>query len=168
MTHGQSIPFDLKDVRTVFYDLHDPDKLEAAQTELAQKARAIEENSGEVRNPITVARDVNLLQQSDDPETQVAGAVLSAVNDLRDEVRAIGRRIDGASTRAKISDYVSPATAESRIRKLFRSDGASFTVDEVASRAGAPPDWIKARLTRLVDEGVIFRVGEDRYTSIPF
>ena len=92
MTHGESIPFDIKDVRTVFYDLHDPDLLEAAQAELQQKVRAIELNPSDVRNPITVARNVALLQQSDDPQEQTAGAILEAINDVRDEMRALKQR----------------------------------------------------------------------------
>jgi hypothetical protein len=91
MTIGQPMPFDLKDVRTVFYDLNDPDKLEAAQQDLDLKAKAIEANPGEIRNPITAARNVTLLQQSEDPEVQVVGEMLSAISDLRDEVRAAVR-----------------------------------------------------------------------------
>src|SRR4051794_3578774 len=90
ITYGVGIPFDVKDVRTVFYDLHDPDKLELAQEDLAQKVRAIEANPKDVRNPITVARDVSLLQQSDDPNVQATGELLAVVSDLRDAARALG------------------------------------------------------------------------------
>lgn len=88
MVHGETLPFDLKDVRTVFYDLHDPDKLEGAQKELGQKVDAIEASPTDVRNPITVARNATLLKQSEDPEIQAAGTVLAAVNELRDEMRS--------------------------------------------------------------------------------
>jgi hypothetical protein len=76
MAAGQDIPFDVKDVRTVFYDLHDPDKLELAQRDLTEKVRAIEANPTEIRNPITVASDLSVLRRSDDPEARVAGALL--------------------------------------------------------------------------------------------
>jgi hypothetical protein len=165
MTHGQDIPFDLKDVRTVFYDLHDPDKLEAAQEELKQKVVAIEANPAEIRNPITVARDVNLLQQSDDPEAQVAGAVLSAINDLRDELRSVGRRV-GAAERASFQQS-GPATSLRRMQELFTSSGEQFTTEEVADHANAPVDWTESRLRRMVEEGGVYNV-DGKWTSIPF
>ena len=96
MTFGETIPFDIKDVRTVFYDLQDPDRLELAQQDLRQKVIAIEQNPGDVRNPITVARNVTLLQQSDDPADHDAGAVLAALNDVRDDIRALAMRLPAA------------------------------------------------------------------------
>jgi hypothetical protein len=134
MTHGQAIPFDLKDVRTVFYDLHDPDKLEAAQHNLAQMVEAIESNPGEVRNPITVARNATLLQQSDDPEIQATGAVLSAVNDLRDEMRGLLRRQESVS-----SPSVLAAEHRKRIRAFLDASPGQYTTEEVAAHVRCVP-----------------------------
>jgi hypothetical protein len=93
MAAGQDIPFDVKDVRTVFYDLHDPDKLELAQRDLTEKVRAIEANPTEIRNPITVASDLSVLRRSDDPEARVAGALLDELAQLREEIRSLGGRL---------------------------------------------------------------------------
>jgi hypothetical protein len=163
MTFGETIPFDLKDVRTVFYDLHDPDKLEAAQEDLAQKVKSIQDNPSEIRNPITVARNVNLLQQSDDPEAQAAGAVLSAINDLRDEMRLLGRRVSAAEA----AERSASDTARERIRDLFERSADSFTTQEVAAHAGAPAAWTASTLRDMVERKEIFQVG-GKWTSIPF
>jgi hypothetical protein len=155
MTFGESIPFDLKDVRTVFYDLHDPDKLEAAQQELRQKVDAIEASPNDVRNPITVARNATLLQQSDDPDIQAAGAVLSAVSELRDEMRSLLRRHSAPEPDTRvISPYSDgPEEAEDLIRVLFRRHaGDVFDTEDVAQYARAPLGWTKKALERLAED----------------
>ncbi len=168
MTVGESIPFDVKDVRTVFYDLHDPDKLEAAQQELGQKVDAIEANPNDIRNPITVARNATLLQQSDDPDIQAAGAVLSAVNELRDEMRNMflhREATDGHGVRAS-----SELDALRLIRELFMTSGnRSFTTEEVIQHAGSPPGWTQRRLQRLAADPneEIFAVN-GKWSSVPF
>jgi hypothetical protein len=166
MTFGESIPFDLKDVRTVFYDLHDPDKLEAAQIELAQKVRAIEENPSDVRNPITVTRNVTLLQQSDDPEQQATGAVLSTINELRDEMRALSRSVSAVQSDS-LSRHVTAPEALLRITELFERDMRPWTTEEVVAHARAPATWVESKLQSMLKRGTIYRV-DGRWSSIPF
>jgi hypothetical protein len=163
MTFGQAIPFDLKDVRTVFYDLHDPDKLEAAQAELAQKVRAIEENPADVRNPITVARNVSLLQQSDDPDARAAGTVLEAVNDLRDELRALGRRVAATAPPPLALDV-----ARERIMAIIAS-GGQHTTEEVANLAETPLRWTEQALRLLASRAdpQVYSV-DGKWSDIPF
>jgi hypothetical protein len=164
MTSGETIPFDLKDVRTVFYDLHDPDKLEAAQQDLAQKVDAIEANPGDVRNPITVARNVTLLQQSDDPEIQAAGAVLSAVNDLRDEMRGLLRRQADSERPA-----VSANEARRAVGAVFERSGEQFTTEQVAALAGTPIRWTDKLLKGWAREpNINVHEVDGKWSSIPF
>ncbi len=163
MTFGETLPFDLKDVRTVFYDLHDPDKLEAAQAELKLKVKATEQNPADIRNPITVARDVSLLQESDDPETQERGAVLSAVNELKDEVRALSRQ-----RAAEPSATHDPAPREARrIGELIHSLD-DFTLEDAISRINAPPAWIERQLEDRVEAGDLHRLRNGMYSKLPF
>jgi hypothetical protein len=97
ITSGQEIPFDVANMRAVPYALDDPDALEVAQAELDRKVMAIEENDWKAApNPISAARDVWLLQESEQPELREAGALLAAMGEVRDEVRALGRRVPPA------------------------------------------------------------------------
>lgn len=143
MTHGRELPFDTKDVRTVFYDLHDPDKLEEAQEELEQKVQAMEDNAGEVRNPITVVRDVTLLQQSDNPDIQAAGAVLEAIGDLRDEVRRLGAA-QGTLRQSALKEVL----------VVVGRDGP-VSVRELAEGLGVAPGSISGVVKRLEQQGLI-------------
>jgi hypothetical protein len=84
-------------MRAIAYALDDPDLLEEAQNELARKVKAIEDSDGAGPNPISAARDVWLLRGSDEPEVRRAGELLAAVGDLRDEMRALVRRMTPAA-----------------------------------------------------------------------
>jgi hypothetical protein len=168
MTEGHGIPFDVKDVRTVFYDLHDPDKLEAAQADFRQKVKAMEANPGDVRNPITAARNVTLLQQSDDPQLQTAGQVLSALNDLRDEVRGlIGRHADYLPDHAAANPR--PLWGGARGRPggiigratLAALEASPYSVGEpelherVEESVAVPPAMFRNVLLAMAEEGAI-------------
>lgn len=158
MTFGQEIPFDLKDVRTVFYDLNDPDKLEDAQRDLALKVKAIEANPGEIRNPITAARNVTLLQKSDDPDVRAAGEMLSAINDLREEVRAATRRppyvaiaSGGPSRRLTTVDTLARLESMHRAGRLNNR-----TAEDIADEIGTSTNVVNALIASLAskDDGL--------------
>lgn len=101
ITKGNEIPFDVANMRAVFYALDDPDALEAAQEEFTQMVQSIEESGWQAGpNPISFARDVWLLRQSGEPEAQDAAAFLAAMNEVRDEVRALSRRVDSSPRRS--------------------------------------------------------------------
>jgi hypothetical protein len=161
MVEGQELPFDLKDVRTVFYDIHDPDKLESAQEDLSQKVIAIEASGEPVRNPITVARNVTLLRESDDPDVQAAGAVLSAISDIREEMRELRRFV------ARPRPRVAPAAvARQRIKRLLAS-GGTYTTNEVAKACDAPLGWVESTLGAMAEAKQIYAV-DGGWSEIPF
>jgi hypothetical protein len=95
ITEGQEIPFDVSNMRAISYALDDPDTLQVAREELERKVEAIESNGWQAAaNPISAARDVWLLQESEQPEVRKAGDLLASIGELRDEVRALSRRVD--------------------------------------------------------------------------
>jgi hypothetical protein len=169
MTKAQTIPFDVKDVRTVFYDLTDPDALEEAQAELADKVDAVEKGAP-VRNPITVARNVTLFQRSDDPDKQELGDILEVLTDMREEMRSLGRRVDRAERTARRTP--APPIARQRIEKLLEASPDNLSVDDVIVRAdlaGMPPKWVHDYLEELVaSRRGVYRVDGDKYSSVPF
>jgi len=179
ITAGEQIPFDVANMRAVQYALDDPDLLEQAQEELDRKAAAIEENGGSTAlNPITVARDVSLLRESDKPELRHAGDVLAALHDLRDEVTALGRRInDGRSTNADAMGAPSKAPRAEKARLIARTLAASeipsgglgilvalqeagpLTNREISEYAAFAPSTVSRYLRQLENARMVERVG---------
>lgn len=161
ITRGQEIPFDVANMRAVPYALDDPDALEFAQEDLARKVKAIERGGWRAApNPITAARRVALLQESEQPEIKEAGDILAAVGELRDEIRSLSRRLNQGETQADpqleraVIDAVSendPITAEDLRRHL-----PPLTIMELAELLSK---LLKAKEIYLVD---------GKYSMIPF
>lgn len=105
---------------------------------------------------------MTLLQQSDDPEQRTAGAMLEAINDLRDEVRRI----------ALPASRPSPSRAASRqvILHLLAA-GEPLTREEIGDRIRGvtgtlvSQDMVWRRLRSLEVDGEVERVGTDRWTA---
>jgi hypothetical protein len=94
ITKGQVIPFDVANMRAVQYALDDPDALEEAQDDLRKKVAAIEDSGFKAApNPVSAAVDVALLQGSDEPRARETGETLASLQELRDDVRNLARRI---------------------------------------------------------------------------
>jgi hypothetical protein len=121
ITAGETIPFDVANMRAIVYALDDPDVLEEAQEELARKVAAIEQSDGAGPNPITAARDVWLLRASDEPQVREAGELLALVSDLRDEMRSLVRRM---------TPLTPPPTLASLLDTPPRSETAGHTIVE--------------------------------------
>lgn len=91
LTDGESIPFDVKDVRTVYYSLSDPDMLENAREQFKAVVEEVEKSPDEDKqNPVAVVRHLRLLEGSTDPQTAQIGEVLAAVASLGEQVRTLG------------------------------------------------------------------------------
>jgi hypothetical protein len=149
ITAGQDIPFDVANMRAVPYALDDPDALEAAQAELGRKVEAIEDSEWKAApNPISVALDVWLLQESEQPEAREMGEVLSAVGELRDEVRGLARRVPAAETHdpvlpEAVARFLIDAAEPVRIRQIALNVDASERLVEIALRQLVAEDRVE-------------------------
>ena len=102
---GQEIPFDVANVRAVQYSLDDPDALEAGRGDLQRKAEAIGRTDRPSSNPISAARDLQLLRTSGEPRLELEGEILSAIADLRVEVQTLAKRMDERRSRGSAATF---------------------------------------------------------------
>ena len=86
---GEKVPFDVKDMRTVRYDLSDPDKLEDAQKTLHKYAMYALANPGKLESPLSQAKRFEAVAKSDDPVTESNVQVTEALQDLSTEIRRV-------------------------------------------------------------------------------
>lgn len=100
---GDAIPFDVAATRVVLVDHHDLDSVEAAKMEITKQIRAAEKDAANVDTPISVALDLQLLKQSDDPEKRSLADLMSMVAEVRTSVAGIEKVIAGIS-RVQIRD----------------------------------------------------------------
>jgi hypothetical protein len=83
---GLKIPFDVSQMRTIPYNLADPDDLSEARALLERQIIAVEKNPDLADNPITTAVEMKALAQSDDPVSKSNAEILTAVNEIRNEI----------------------------------------------------------------------------------
>lgn len=157
ITKGISIPFDVANMRAVQYVLTDPDQLEAAQAELEEKVKSIEDSGFEAApNPITAARDVVVLRESEKPEARDAGELLHAFAQVQDEVRRLSRRVEAKGP----TYFASPATGSSylgeSIPNAYAGEGVpndlttnwvSLIGSDDETQATGARQWVVDRLT---------------------
>ena len=66
ITKGQTIPFDVSGIRTVFFDLQDPDSIAEAKDEVARQVEALERDSSNLQTPISIPLELQRIRQSGD------------------------------------------------------------------------------------------------------
>lgn len=145
ITAGEEIPFDIANMRAVSYALDDPDLLESAQEELDRKVKAIEDADWVAApNPISAARDVSLLQESEQPEVRAEGDLLAAVNELRDEVRTISKR-------ASLHDRGVQRPVREAVMSCLLED-ETWTIPDISDRLGISRATVAGALSVLLQE----------------
>lgn len=89
---GGHVPFDVKDMRVIRYNIADPDELESAQRKLRDFADHVAANPGKVVTPLSSAERFATVASSTDPVAESNVRVVQAINDLTAHVkRALAR-----------------------------------------------------------------------------
>lgn len=129
---GEQPPFDVANVRAVPYALDDPDALEHAKTELRQKAEAVEMATHTAPNPITAATDLQLLRGSQAPESELVAEILTAVADLRVEVRALSDKLADQSSASPSPRQISRSAIKigDQVAHASFGDGEVVQIDD--------------------------------------
>lgn len=90
---GEHLPFDVGHVRAIAFSVSDPDLLEEARADLKKKVGAIERATRPASNPIHAALNLRTLRDSDVPEAELAGTILSEIADIRVELQSLNQRL---------------------------------------------------------------------------
>lgn len=85
MADGQRLPFDIQNLRTIFFTHTDLDSVHEAKQALAAMARSLEEG-GRVETPMTYTLDLQSLRQSEDSEAR-------GIADIIDELASLKRAV---------------------------------------------------------------------------
>lgn len=91
---GEPIPFDVAPTRTIYVDHHDLDSVEEAKNEIVKQIKIVEKDVSEIDTPISVALDLQLLRQSDNPEQRSLADLVDAISDLRSGLISIEKKIN--------------------------------------------------------------------------
>jgi len=81
--NDQEIPFDISAARIIPVDYRDLDSVEEAKAELTKQIKAIEENSGDVDTPVSMAVDLKELRASKNPVAKSNAEIIERLQDIR-------------------------------------------------------------------------------------
>lgn len=90
---GESLPFDVAEMRTIPLDHTDLDSVEQAKKAIVQQIKAVEKNPDKIETPISVSLDMQQLRSSGDPEDNMLADILNAIRDLKLETSGIRNQV---------------------------------------------------------------------------
>jgi len=90
---GEQIPFDVAGTRTISIDVNDLDSVDQAKKELMKQVESIERGKAEADTPISVALDLKILRESENPEQRSLADVVGALSELRSVIIGIEKKV---------------------------------------------------------------------------
>jgi hypothetical protein len=106
-------PFDIKDMRTISYDISHPGKLEQAQRQLAAFAKSALADPASIETPLRSAQQFEAVQASGDLVAQTNVQIMEAIDELRQEVKSLS---DSAMLRQTIDRLLGELAESSKSR----------------------------------------------------
>ncbi len=147
--------FDLKDMRLVQYNLHDPDELEKSQKALKEFTAFVMATPDKAKTPLADARRFAQIADSFDPVAESNAEVIEQLRSLRTEVR---RAIRGTTPRSSTPPDFNRANVAS-LRKIIEHAAARGALlpadlDSAITRHTSEKfdDWAREILAGIIDE----------------
>jgi hypothetical protein len=100
------IPFDVAHQRTIFYDHQDLDSVARVKEELSRQIKSVEKNPGDVDSPLSDALLLKALRQAEDPIARSNMEILSALEEMRHEIRVLYATVNAVGLQASIPHRV--------------------------------------------------------------
>lgn len=88
ITAGQTVPFDVGHLRTVYFNLGDPDDLEEAREELTKHVEALQ-GVDEVETPVKASLGLQQALESTDPATAGNAEILAELQSVRADLERL-------------------------------------------------------------------------------
>ena len=145
---SDKIPFDIKDMRIITYDITDPDEIEAAKTSITRSADYARKNPDKLETPLTASEKFSSVTGSTDPVAESNVRVMEAIEELTSEVKKALRPRNVQLTRP-----VAESALEEDVRsyqKIIRSvmSRSQLILQDLANTltvgtSGSFDDWVR-------------------------
>ena len=86
---GDQIPFDVAGTRTIMIDHNDLDSVEEAKKQIIEQIKHTERNPDKIDTPISVALDLQILKQSENPEQRSIADLVSSFAEMKQDIAGI-------------------------------------------------------------------------------
>lgn len=163
---GEAIPFDVKDMRVVRYDITDADNMDEARAQLRKFAKFADENPGQMATPLSAGAEFQAVKSSTNPVAESNVLILDAIRGLRAEVHRLnGQRRRIAISRDRAIELAEKSADHRSMRKIIGRiavDGR-LTADDLRSTVTPSTSpvfdsWLKELLSSILgdtEDGVL-------------
>lgn len=162
---GDQIPFDVAGTRTVHVDHQDLDSVEEAKREIIKQIQAVEKDVSQVETPISVALDLQILRQSENPEQRSIADLVSAISGLRTGIAGIEKRLSDPESLLPPS-YIDHLAMRLTRRTPFLPPPVLYELREIVNQLAVIEPTAKNRKEYMKLREMLVRVSSyiDRYT----
>ena len=147
---SEEIPFDVKDIRIVSYDIADLDDVEEAQKLLKEYANFAMQNPDGMETPLTSARRFIDIEGSTDPVAESNVRVMQAIDELSLEVKKVIRGRNGITRAVRLqtgrakADMASLQEIVDRVVESERALPADFDSVITQETSAGFDEWVRA------------------------
>lgn len=121
---SQKIPFDIAGLRTISLNHHDLDSVERCKNELENQIQSIAEGADAVESPVSVAVNVQALQQSAMPMEKSLAEIMNMLQGLSRKVSELdSQRYVVSSQPLRYATLLTPTVSGGEINPLLTSPG---------------------------------------------
>ncbi len=96
LEEGESLPFDVKDLRTIWIKHGNWGNVEVAKKTLANHVQAIEDNPTEVHTPVSTVAMLSELKSGTDPSRKILGSLMEEIQAVQFELRELNTKLFGS------------------------------------------------------------------------
>lgn len=96
---GEQIPFDVAGTRTIPVDHRDLESVEEAKQEIVRQIESLERKPQEIETPISVAIELQILRQSENPEERSLAELVSSLSEIKTEISNLQKNANAVDSR---------------------------------------------------------------------
>ncbi len=147
---GQRVPFDIKDMRVISYDIQDLDSVEEAKRALRQSAKFAFANPTRIETPLKGAENFKAVASSTDPNAQLLTQILEEIAELRKQTSPSRRAMPSRNTAAQFrADIAELKRILSRVGKAGRLEPEDLVGVITPSTSSDFDNWARRALAAI-------------------
>jgi hypothetical protein len=118
---GEQIPFDVAGTRTIPVDHRDLESVEETKQEIIRQIGALEKKPQDIETPISVAIELQILRQSENPEERSLAELVSSISDIKTELINL-QKVGGGPDQRKLIEMMDELYYRSRESYMMQRD----------------------------------------------
>jgi len=127
--NGEEKPFDVAGIRTIEIDHRDLDGAQSAKDDIIRQINSIKKDGYEVKSPISVTVDLEMLRQSGNPEQRQIADILAAMAEVKSGISSIDKRLSNPIAFSEIRRFTENYNEIENLLRISRNDFEELLIE---------------------------------------